>query len=303
MNDVSMISEQEIPQEIRSRARAALLLPRQELASCMPIGIVRDTRGANLIAGNRYNNFSTSPYCALSWIIEGTCRMADNPNEKDPRLWPAFPKFAVSGPTTAPTLSWNDGDVYAITVGFLPDAWFALTGVSVKDIVDKNIDATELLSSEFQCCFDLFGANKDATQEFLKLQDILEPIWAQRRPSHAILPNGLVDWANRSLSQLATKGVGRSTRQLQRRIKQWTGLTQRELAAHGRGEELYKNYLEKRGQDDFSISQIAFENGYADQSHLGRDVKRITGLSPKQLDDLFDHEERFWFYRLLRDYY
>uniref|UniRef100_UPI002602F2B8 helix-turn-helix domain-containing protein n=1 Tax=uncultured Maritalea sp. TaxID=757249 RepID=UPI002602F2B8 len=152
-------------------------------------------------------------------------------------------------------------------------------------------------------CFKVFTPNGNIDLEFLDLQKLLAPIWEHRRPKHAVLPNGLFDWANRSLSQLATNGVGRSARQLQRRIKQWTGLSHRQIAAHARGEELYKSFLEKRGKGDINLSQIALENGYADQSHLGRDVKRITGLSPKQLDQMFDEEERFWYYRLLRDFY
>lgn len=303
MQDTCEPSTQNVPKPNKARAKAHLLWPEKELVSCMPTGVVRDTRGANLAFNDRFNNFSTSPYCAISWIVEGECRFAQNTKEQDPRLWPALPKFVVSGPNQAPKISWNDGDVYAITVGFFPDAWFALTGIPVAQILNKDVDATNLLPDEFQPCFDLFDANSEFTQGFMKLQSILSPIWAIKRPSHTILANGLVDWVSKGLMQLSTYGVGRSARQVQRRIKHWTGLSHRELSAYVRSEELYKSFLVNRERDDVSMSQIAQENGYADQSHLGREVKRITGYSPKELDRSFDEEERFWFYRLLRDFY
>jgi len=39
--------------------------------------------------------------------------------------------------------------------------------------------------------------------------------------------------------------------------------------------------------------------GFADQSHMGREVRRVTGLAPGRLDDLIASDEAFWFYRLI----
>lgn len=287
----------------KTKAKAKLLWPETQLASCIATGIVRDTRGANLQHEDRYNNFSTSPYCALSWMVEGTVRVSNKRTGDDPETWPKMPNVAISGPTDSPTVSWNNGDVFAITLGFLPDAWFALTGISAGELANSNFDAREMLPKEFQPCFDCFTRDRDVDESFQELQMHLLPIWQRNRPQHAVIPNDLTDWVNRGLAKLATNGVGKSTRQLQRRIKQWTGLSRRKIHAHSRGEELYKSFLTARNSSDFSISQLAAAHGYADQSHMGRDVKRITGLSPRQIDDLFDHEERFWYYRLLKDFY
>lgn len=303
MFDDSFVERAVIGRADKSKAKAKLLWPDTPLASCIATGVVRDTRGANLCFEDRYNNFSTSPYCALSWIVEGTVRVSNNSTGIDPREWPLMPKVAVSGPTDTPTVSWNDADVFAVTIGFLPDAWFALTGISAAKVANEIFDAHEFLPPEFAPSLKCFSPTEGVDEGFQRLQDCLIPIWRRNRPAHAIIPNDLTDWINRGLAKLAANGVGKSTRQLQRRIKQWTGLTRREIQAHSRGEELYKSFLASRGDAGFSISQLAAEHGYADQSHLGRDVKRITGMSPKQIDDLFDHEERFWYYRLLKDFY
>ena len=44
---------------------------------------------------------------------------------------------------------------------------------------------------------------------------------------------------------------------------------------------------------------LAADSGFADQSHLGREVRRITGFSPRRLQQMMAEDESFWFYRLL----
>jgi len=46
-------------------------------------------------------------------------------------------------------------------------------------------------------------------------------------------------------------------------------------------------------------AELAAEAGFADQSHLGRALKRATGFSPVSLNRKIATEEPFWCYRLL----
>lgn len=47
------------------------------------------------------------------------------------------------------------------------------------------------------------------------------------------------------------------------------------------------------------LAGLAGDLGFADQSHMGREVRRLTGLSPARLNGLIATHEAFWFYRLL----
>ena len=47
------------------------------------------------------------------------------------------------------------------------------------------------------------------------------------------------------------------------------------------------------------LAATAADAGFADQSHMGRDVRRVTGISPGRLIELMRSEESFWLYRLL----
>jgi AraC-like DNA-binding protein len=50
------------------------------------------------------------------------------------------------------------------------------------------------------------------------------------------------------------------------------------------------------------LASIAAEAGFADQSHLGREVRRVTGILPGRLGELMRNYEAFWFYRLLSEH-
>ncbi len=43
---------------------------------------------------------------------------------------------------------------------------------------------------------------------------------------------------------------------------------------------------------------IAHDEGFADQAHLSRAVKRRTGFSPNEFARRFAEDESFWVYRL-----
>lgn len=43
---------------------------------------------------------------------------------------------------------------------------------------------------------------------------------------------------------------------------------------------------------------LAQEDGFADQAHLVRATKRITGFSPMEFTRRYEQDESFWLYRL-----
>ena len=71
------------------RPISQVLWPRSSLAGCILGTFVRDTRGCELTPAERMNFFSASPYCSVSWFIEGQAHIVDwSPAEKNrpPRL-------------------------------------------------------------------------------------------------------------------------------------------------------------------------------------------------------------------------
>ena len=95
----------------------------------------------------------------------------------------------------------------------------------------------------------------------------------------------------------AATGWGRSLRQSERRIKQWTGWSLRKLQGSARGEDAFFAVMEAMLEERLDWVQIAVDNGFSDQSHFIRETRRITGFSPEALRRGYLHEEAFWIYR------
>jgi len=71
-----------------------------------------------------------------------------------------------------------------------------------------------------------------------------------------------------------------SVRQLERKVKQYSGLTPKNLSRLGRFYSVL-DYIKYR-QFDLEFSEIAFEYKFSDQSHFIREFKSFTNITPKK---------------------
>jgi AraC-like DNA-binding protein len=134
------------------------------------------------------------------------------------------------------------------------------------------------------------------------LEDKIESLWAGTRPGTRPM-TWVTDWS-RSLARKATRtGLGRSTRQVARRVKSWTGVSQRDLLGLGHTEQLYAKLHEAIQNGDVDWAGLAAASGFADQAHMIRQMRRHTGFTPEQLRKSARNDEAFWGYRLLGEYF
>ena len=138
----------------------------------------------------------------------------------------------------------------------------------------------------------------DDEQRVALVEAFLLPRWHQSRPASALHSHLLTDWSRSVALRAASSGLGRSLRQAERRIKQWTGQTQRNLHGLGRSERAFFEGAQAHQDGAVHWGDIAQTSGYADQSHMCRETRRITGFAPGELYRLMQSEESFWSYRL-----
>jgi AraC family transcriptional regulator len=81
-----------------------------------------------------------------------------------------------------------------------------------------------------------------------------------------------------SLSELAKNG-GFSVFYFARRFKQYTGLSPKQYVLRKRLERAYT--LLRQGQT--TVSEVAYQTGFTDQSHLVRYFKKCWGQTPKEV--------------------
>ena len=130
------------------------------------------------------------------------------------------------------------------------------------------------------------------------IQDFLEPRWRQARPDAGQVLLSFRDWTQGLALRAYASGSARSLRQAERRVRQWAGLPLRELRVHSRAEQAYFNAMDAARRGDMVLAQRALEDGFADQPHMCRESRRVTGFTPAQLHDKVFHDEAFWVYRL-----
>ena len=283
-----------------------IVWPRPTVAGCVFCVIVRDTRGVALDQTQRFNFFPASPLCSVMWVFAGDWHLIDQPEQMEcPWTGTRFPGLAYFGAQLGPLVSWNPGETYAITIAFYPDAFSAMTGIDLSQIKQRMTSAEEVLPPPMlELCRDFFDVvrREGAEKALSVLENKIESLWAGTRPGTRPM-TWVTDWS-RSLALKASRtGLGRSTRQVARRVKSWTGVSQRDLLGLGHTEQLYAKLHEAIQNGDVDWAGLAAASGFADQAHMIRQMRRHTGFTPEQLRKSAGSDEAFWGYRLLEQYF
>lgn len=275
-----------------------LWLPPLALAGCLRAAMLRDTRGRGLAADERDNYFPATPLVGLFWWFEGRSDWLATPGFSQPQGDADAGPLRLSGPFTQPTHTRNPGEAQALKLLFLPDAFAALTGLEPGAFVNQVVDARRHLGADWLAWADAVAAAPGDDARLRLVQDFLLPRWqalGEQRPSRRY-----ADWSQALAVRAATSAAGRSLRQLERRIKAWAGLPLRELRAVSRAEAAFYAVAAADGEPGFNWADIAAGTDYADQSHLCRETRRLTGFSPEDLRRRMQADEAFWAYRLWR---
>ncbi|MBK7613459.1 MAG: AraC family transcriptional regulator [Vitreoscilla sp.] len=279
---------------------ASLVWPRPALAQCVMAVMLRDTRGLHLSDAQRHNYFAASPCCTISWLFHGSGAMVE-PGPGGELGGGAHRPLPVplifSGPSNRPQVSWNPGEAQVLMLALMPDAFTALTGLAPSAFMNRHLPAREVLGPAWQPLLDAVWHAPDDAERLAQIEIHLDPWWQAVRPAAPAHGLRMDDWLRSLTLRAANSGLGRSARQLERRIKQWTGQPLRELRGITRNERAYFDAIAADAEGALNWSGVASEAGFADQSHLCRQTRRLTGFSPEELRQRIKTDEGFWFYR------
>jgi AraC-like DNA-binding protein len=276
-------------------ATARLIAPRLSLASCVRAYIARSTVGRPLLPPQqRLNHFPATSHCGITWFIRGSSQIVEPAGEHPSPL----PEVCFGGPHTRPFISYNPGPVHVFMVLFFPQALHALTGIDLSRQTDRIAPLEAVFEVPWLQLSQQVMAACDDDERVLLTERFLEPMWRAARERGAA-PGGLLgDWAHALAAHAAAAGWGASARSTERRIKAWAGQPLRRLRRMNRIEQ---SFLEARGAiEDGTVSwaELAARTGYADQAHLCREVREVTGHSPTELARKARDDEAYWVYRI-----
>jgi hypothetical protein len=236
--------------------------------------------------------------CPKSLFLDGCSVLQASDGQRGAPL----PDILFSGPQTKPVTSWNPGPVRAMALAFYPDAWEPLTGRCIEDLIDVIAPLAAADGGALARASAAALEADDCEESFQRFQDFLEPLWRGARSSSRPA-NWARDWAKSVSARAALSIAGRGARQAQRRVKSWTGQSQRRISLHAKAEGAFEHFMKARRAGAVDQAGLALDAGFSDQSHMGRLVRRITGESPARIERLIDTDERYWFYRLVGEIY
>jgi AraC-like DNA-binding protein len=265
--------------------------PRAALEACVRGFVVRRMK---VTADTEHlSRFPATASCSLSWFIEGSAVRVCDEQSTDTRI-------VFRGPQTRPVVVRHRGSLHMFVVLLAPDALWWLTGADVDRHLNRICPLAAALDDSWQAmALDvlLVPADEDRVQT---VEKFLEPRWRPARSRNRAASWGPAqrhgEWSRAAISRAHIFSKGRSKRQLERRMRTMTGWSARALRGLARAEDALLLAAHST-QSRVNWASVAAEAGYADQSHLCRELRRYTGFSPQQLWRRVPNEEDLWVYK------
>ena len=255
--------------------------------------IVRDTRGCELGEHEKLNRFPANPYCCITWMLEGEVELVVQGTSARGTL---LPKQFVHGCQSRPCVSRNLGERHSFCAVFYPDAFHALFGVDLAAIQDALVDAAQVLPERGLRLVDAVAA-APCDDERRRIVDAF-------LAAHATALGATVWTRLRRMGvnvglRVAGRMLGVGPRQVQRLARREGGMNVPALSRLWRGERSLRKARESLGRGQaIDWAAHAIDAGYADQSHLVRECREISGRTPTQIAQQARHDEADWVYRL-----
>ncbi len=177
----------------------------------------------------------------------------------------------------------------------------ALFEVDLAAIQDRFVPVGAVTGAEFAPLREALADNRD-TDTAAVFERHLARRWQTlqgRNGVQASLRQLGRNWVERLACRARQWARVHSPRHVERRIKSFSARSLPEWNSLVRTEGLFFAARERHEAGlPFEWTALALDEGYTDQAHMIRTVKRITGFSPTEFAARFERDESFWMYRL-----
>lgn len=189
----------------------------------------------------------------------------------------SIPAPTLFGPTSrARAIRARPGTV--IGIGFTPQGWNSLIGVSASQLADRVVAADPVLPGIAEIDRRLRAAAGDVA----RLEAVNTYLASLRRAGR--VPDRRIDTVlsrlgesdDQSVEELAD-AVGMNPTQLSRNCRRWFGFTTKILM---RRQRFLRTLARLMSPEGHSISDV-LDDAYCDQSHFNREFRRFMGMPPR----------------------
>jgi AraC-like DNA-binding protein len=187
----------------------------------------------------------------------------------------------ITGPTSGPVKAVSDGTLNIFGWGMTHAGWAALMGKNAEARVDTAFDAREIFGDRIMELRDQLIANTDFGRQVDIGSQTAREIYCHTDAAPFEFTQKVDAWLAEHIDpdvQILAAATGLSPRQLERMTNRYYGMPPKKLARKYRALRAAQALAHGDSLDDTGMA-LAFY----DQSHLIRELKAFTGLTPSQL--------------------
>lgn len=191
---------------------------------------------------------------------------------------------SVIGPTSTAIRYVCDGPYRMFGMGLLPAGWGLLTETPANNVRDSIVPANSIIAGVDGYMGPLQSMS-DAADMAVLADSVLEPLVAEARPDILDFTRQVDHWlaANTSPEIADLQAItGLSTRQLARKVNHFYGMPPKYLSRKYRALRAARILTENKEEDHDYLY-----DAFYDQSHMIRELKLFTGITPAKLGSNF----------------
>jgi hypothetical protein len=193
------------------------------------------------------------------------------------------PRSMILGQITEPFFIEPVGAVNSFAVRFYPYGFAPFATISLKEMANKETELSKIFGENNASKLTKTIVSATTTQQRI---NIVEDFFLDKLKDTVVIDNIvksaidsiLLTKGSQPVSALL-KGDASKRRQLERKFSQQVGLSTKQLGKIIRLQAALKMLLQDRPD---SLTAIAIDSMYFDQSHFIKDFKEFTGVNPKE---------------------
>ncbi len=187
----------------------------------------------------------------------------------------------IVGPTTGAFLVRTDGPVEVFGAGITPAGWVALIGTDASAAMNRALNVQDLFGTRASEAMERLRAAPDLAAKVACCEAIMLEVLDAGEPQTLAFVRQVDAWLSDGASpqiDALIGATGLSRRQVERKCKALYGAPPKLLARKYRALRAAVALV----ADQETLSE-AMARGFYDQSHMIREIKQFTGLTPGQI--------------------